>query len=64
MYEHTVREDGAEKAPCCGTVAAAEAGVERLTCRSVARAETGAEVSPTVLSSHCYSMTAVLGLDG
>jgi len=52
------------KAPCCGTVATAEADAERLTCRTVATAGTCAEVRPAVLSSHYSSMTAVLGLDG
>ena len=64
LCEHTAREDDAEKAPCCGTVAAAEAGAERLTCWYVATAGIGTEVSPAVLSSHCSIMTAVLELDG
>ena len=41
-----------------------KAGAERLTYRTVATARTGAKVSPAVLSSHSYSMAAVLGLDG
>ena len=57
-------EGGAEKAPCCGTVAAAGAGAERLTCRTIVTAGAGANVSPVVTSSNCSSMTAVLGLDG
>ena len=57
-------EGGAEKIPCCGTVAVAGAGVERLTCRTVATAGACTEVSSAVLSSHCSSMAAVLGLDG
>ena len=52
-----------KKALCCGTVAAARADAERLTCLTVALAGTGAEVSYAVLSSHCCSRTAVLGLD-
>ena len=64
LCEHTAREDDAEKAPCCGTVAAAGVGVERLTCRTVATAGVGTKVSSAVLSSHCSSMAAVLGLDG
>ena len=52
------------KVPCCGTVTAAGADAERLTCRTVATAGTGAEVSPAMLSNHCSSMAAVLGLDG
>ena len=39
-------------------------GVERLSCRTVATAGAGAKVSPGVISSHCSSMTAVIGLDG
>ena len=58
-----MRKDDTEKAPCYGIVAAAEAGAERINYRTVATAGTGAEVSPAVLSSHCSSMTAVLGLD-
>ena len=56
-------EGDTEKTPCCGTVAAIEAGAERLTCRTVATAGIGAQVSHAVLSSHCSSMTVVLGLD-
>ena len=59
-----VEEGGTEKVLCCVTVAAAGASVEGLTCRAVAMAGAGAKVSPAVLSSHCYSRAAVLGLDG
>ena len=58
LYKRTAGEGGAEKAPCCGTVATAGAGAERLTCRTVAVAGVGAEVSPAVTSSHCSSMAA------
>ena len=43
---------------------AAGTGAERLTYYTVATARTDARVSPTVSSSHCSSMTAVLELDG
>ena len=61
LRAHTVEEGGARKVLCCGTIAAAGAGAERFTCYTVATA--GADASPVVLSSHCCSMTAVLGLD-
>ena len=64
LCKHTASEDGAEKAPYCDTVAAAGAGAERLTCSTVATCRSRRMVSPAVLSSHCCSMTAVLGLDG
>ena len=64
LCEHTEGEGGAEKAPCCGTVAAAGAGAEWLTCHTVTTAGAGARVSSTVLSSHCNNRTAILGLDG
>ena len=57
-------EGGVEKAPCCGTVAAAGADAERLTCRTVATVGADARVSSAVISSHYSSMTAVLELDG
>ena len=61
-------ETGAERAPCCCTVAAVGAGAERLPCRTVATTGAGAKVSLAVIYSHCSSMTAcyvcVLGLDG
>ena len=55
-------EGDAEKIPSCGTVATAGVGAERLTYRTVATAGANTEVSSTVLSSHCSSMTAILGL--
>jgi len=64
LCEHTVREGGVEKAPCCDTVAVVGAGAERLTCSTVATSRGRRRVSPAVLSSHCCSMAAVLGLDG
>ena len=45
MCEHTVREGGAEKAPCCGTVAVVEADTEWLTCRTVATCREQAQKS-------------------
>ena len=57
-------EGGAEKAPCCGTVATAGAGAVRLSCRTVATAGAGAKVSPAVTSSHSSNIADVLGLDG
>ena len=62
--ENTAEEGGADFAPCCDTVAAAGAGAARLTCSTVATCRGRRRVSPAVLSSHYYSMTAVLGLDG
>ena len=38
MRERTAGEGGVEKAPCCGTVATAGVGAERLSCRTVATA--------------------------
>ena len=55
-----VREGGAKNALWYGTVAAAGAGAERLTCRTVATVGAGARVSPAVSSSHYSSMAAVL----
>ena len=64
LCECAAGEGGAEKAPCCGTVAAAVAGAEWLSCHTVVTAEADARVSPAVSSSHYSSMTAALGLDG
>ena len=58
------REGGVEKAPCYGTVAAAEAGAEWLTCHTIATTGVGAKVSPAITSSNYSSMVAILGLDG
>ena len=59
---------GAERTPCCCTVAVAGAGAEKLPCRTVATAGAGAKVSSAVTSSHCSSIAAwhicVLKLDG
>ena len=49
---------------CSCTVTATGAGTEWLTCRTVATAGADAKVSHAVTSSHCSSMTDVLGLDG
>ena len=43
---NTAREGGAEKAPCCDTVAAAGAGAARLTCSTVGTCSGRRRVSP------------------
>ena len=64
MCEHTVEERDTEKVLYYGTVAIAGAGAEGLTRLTIAIEGAGARLSPAVLSSHCCSMAAVLGLDG
>ena len=63
LCKHTAGEGGVQKASYCGTVAAAGADAERLTCLTIATVGAGARFTPTVLSSHCCSRAAVLGLD-
>ena len=64
LCKHTAGEDGVQKASYCGTVAAAGAGAERLTCRTVATEGAYVKISPAVTSSNYSSMAAVLRLDG
>ena len=45
-----------KRAPCYCTVAAAEAGAEWFTCRTVATAGAGVKVNPAVTSDHYSSM--------
>ena len=49
---NTAREGGAEKAPCCDTVAVAGAGAAQLTCSTVAIGRGRRRVSPV-----CYLVT-------
>ena len=60
---NTAEEGGADFAPCCDTVAAAGAGAAWLTYSTVGTCSGRRRVSPVCLSSYCYSMCAVLGLD-
>ena len=53
---NTTREGGAEKTPCCDTVAAAGADTAWLTCSTVGTCSGQCRVSPV-----CYIVTIAVG---